>query len=180
MEHIGIYGQKLYPGIITEIEINDGPTYDLDLSTLNAQIDINNSFCESEKGGYIGLNNFLNSKVEVKYHKSAIKYNALYVEYTTYFEKEDELRFSGIHVSDADEWWFEMGHIKFVITGPFLKWLYVNRNTLNFNEKSSHDQSHQSTGFIVPIGDLMMLSEKYDKHLNQMRINEVYRKSKNG
>lgn len=173
------YGWELYPGVKQQIRINDDETYDIHMSDCNSYINTESSFCKSEKGGYEGINRFLHSTVEVKFHLSAIDYNSLFVEYQTYFRKENENRLSGIHTSEADCWWFEMGEVSIRIDTEYLKWLYTNRNTLNFEEKPSHDHSHVATGFIVPIGLILPLLKKYKDEKNMKRIREVYENKKN-
>jgi hypothetical protein len=171
----GYYGiEKLYP---TKLEVNVNGDFDIDLKQAEVEVEINTSWCDSEKGGLIGLNNILNSTLEIKNHNSATRFNSLFIEYKTYFQSEDEIRPSGIETSKADKWFFELDGIEIILPTDYLKWLYTNRNTLNFEEKTSDDQSHQSTGFIVPIDLILPLYQQYKKQQQQKRAIDIYKLS---
>jgi len=152
------------------IDLNDNNKNDVDLSKLNVGINIKSCFCKSEVSGVVGLDNLLQSTVEIKNHYSAIPFNSLFIEYKTFFKERDSNEDSGILTSKADMWLFQLDEISLFYPIEFLKWMYNNRNTLNLQDGYSNDESHVATGLIVPFGLIIPL---YEQYVRQKRLKEL-------
>lgn len=153
-----------------EISVSGDKTHDVDLSELNVGIKVSSCFCKSEVGGVVGLNNLLQSTLEIKNHNSALQFNSLFIEYKTFFQERDSNEDSGIHTSTADLWYFQIGRVIHIYPTDYLKWLYNNKSIFDFDEKPSNDESHVATGFIVPISLIIPLYEQYER---QKRLKEL-------
>jgi hypothetical protein len=143
------------------IKQNNDDKFDFDLSAMDRQINIDEAF-KNEQPSLIILNDFLNSKVEVKCQNTAKSTLCVFIEYkTSKWDKETRKHLpfvnSGILTSKSDYYVLTCYDLITVIPTAFLLFLYTNRKKFikehgedNFRDKpSSVEYNPIAQGMII-------------------------------
>ena len=145
------------------IQQNNDEKFDFDLSGMDKQINIDEAF-KNEQPSLIILNDFLNSKVEVKCQNTAKFTNNVYLEYRiSKWDKEKKKRKpfqdSGLLTSQSDFYVLTCYDMIIAVPTAFLRYLYSNRIKFQreytkerFNLKDSHvDYNPVALGMVIQV-----------------------------
>ncbi len=169
------------------IQQNNDEKFDFDLSNMNKQININEAF-KNEQPSLEILNDFLNSKIEVKCQNTSIFTNNVYIEYQiSKWDKETKkhkkFENSGILTSNSDYYVLTCYDMITVVPTAYLKYLYANKKRFSeehgeelFSTKDSHVEYNPiARGMVIKYPLFMQLYLQWLNTPNfvQYRLNKM-------
>lgn len=155
------------------IEQNNNADFDFDLSQSGIKLSKKGTWDVIEYDTINLLQSILDGKVELKHHDAAMSTGNILVEYQQKKYGETEIIPSGLSITKADYYFFNIGTSGLFLKVDFIKW--IGRRHKTFKIKMGVENNHKvgnylGTFMLIPIYQIPHMLGKYEELVLQKTL----------
>jgi len=149
-----------------KVELIDNSDCDFSLRNFNIKFPTDGVHHPAELNAYQILQKIVDGTVEIKDHNKAMDTGNLFIEYKIDKKGDGKLISSGLRLTKADYWLFNIGTGLIFTETNFLKHCFNNRNVFGLRtaDNSKYETNHIGYGLLIPISRLPMLLKIYEQY----------------